>query len=61
VAWYRLSLAYRALGNTEEQQKAMAKFQELRAGQPSRQPASARLFSPSEVTPQEVDMNADQK
>jgi tetratricopeptide (TPR) repeat protein len=31
VAWYRLSQADRALGNTEEQKKALAQFQRLRS------------------------------
>ena len=31
VAWYRLSQAYRAAGNTEEQKKALAEFQRLRS------------------------------
>jgi predicted Zn-dependent protease len=31
VAWYRLAQADRAVGNTEEQKKALAEFQRLRS------------------------------
>ncbi len=48
VAWYRLSQADRALGNTEEQKKALAEFQRLRTQIASQQGTS----TPGEVTRQ---------
>ena len=48
VAWYRLSQADRALGNTEEQKKALAEFQRLRTQLASQQGTS----TPGEVTRQ---------
>jgi tetratricopeptide (TPR) repeat protein len=48
VAWYRLSQADRALGNTEEQKKALAEFQRLRSQIASQQGTS----TPGEVTKQ---------
>ena len=48
VAWYRLSQADRALGNTEEQKKALAQFQRLRSQLAVQQGTSP----PAEVTKQ---------
>jgi tetratricopeptide (TPR) repeat protein len=51
VAWYRLSLAERMIGNIAEQKSAMAQFQRLRsATPPSRQEQSS-----TEVTKQSLD------
>jgi tetratricopeptide (TPR) repeat protein len=59
VAWYRLSQAQRALGNTGEQQKALAEFQRVRATKEKQQAATGEIFSRSEVTKQEVDSHND--
>ena len=48
VAWYRLSQANRALGNTEEQKKTLAGFQRLRSQLASQQGTT----TPGEVTRQ---------
>jgi tetratricopeptide (TPR) repeat protein len=48
VAWYRLAQADRALGNKDEQQKALAQFQRLRSQIALQQGTSA----PGEVTKQ---------
>ena len=53
VSQYQLSQAYRALGRTAEQQKALNEFQRLRAQKATRD-AKADL-SPREVTKQELD------
>ena len=58
VSWYRLAQAERALGNVREQQKALAEFQRLRSHKASQQAAARELFSPHEVTKQELDPNA---
>ena len=51
VAHFQLSRAYRELGNTAEQQKAIAEFRRLRSEQ-SRQEA---VLLRREVTKQELD------
>jgi tetratricopeptide (TPR) repeat protein len=53
VSWYRLSQAYRLLGNAPEQKRAFAEFQRLRS-QKSSQEAEQRVFSPNDVTRQEL-------
>jgi|HubBroStandDraft_6_1064221.scaffolds.fasta_scaffold328481_1 tetratricopeptide (TPR) repeat protein len=54
VVWYRLSLAERAAGNREAQQKALAAFQKLHdANAPQRRPNSG-----DEVTPQKIGADA---
>jgi tetratricopeptide (TPR) repeat protein len=53
VSQYQLSQAYRALGKTAEQQKALNEFQRLRA-EKARRDEKADL-SPREVTKQELD------
>jgi tetratricopeptide (TPR) repeat protein len=54
VAWYRLSLVQRSLGNAADQQKAMAEFKRLHesAGQPI---LTRDIMAPAEVTKQEID------
>ncbi|MFL6436194.1 MAG: tetratricopeptide repeat protein [Terriglobales bacterium] len=54
VGWYRLAQVQRALGNTAQQQKAIAEFQRLRAKKQSQQAATVENFSRSEVTKQEL-------
>lgn len=49
VGYYRLSQAYKALGNSGEQQKALAKFQQLRSQ------AHTNLSRPDDVTKQEIE------
>jgi tetratricopeptide (TPR) repeat protein len=51
VAWYRLAQADRALGNTEEQKKALAQFQRLRSQIALQQGTS----TPGEVTKQALE------
>lgn len=51
VSWYRLSQAYRLLGNAEEQKKAYAQFQRLRT-QKSSEGEEQKVFSPNGVTKQ---------
>jgi tetratricopeptide (TPR) repeat protein len=50
VAWYRLSQANRALGNKDEQQKALAQFQRVRSQMASQQGTT----TPGEVTKQSL-------
>ncbi len=54
VSWYRLSQVQGRLGNASEQQRAFAQFQQLRNQKSSQQEAGKQLFSPSEVTKQEL-------
>lgn len=56
VSQYQLSQAYRALGKTTEQQKALAEFQRLRIEKSRREENEA--LSPREVTKQELDSEA---
>ena len=60
VSWYRLSQVYGLLGNLAEQKKAFAEFQRLRNRKSSEQEAEKRIFSPSEVTKQQLDPKAAQ-
>ncbi len=55
VAWYRLSQVQGTLGHDAEQKKAFAEFQRLRARQ---QQAAKQIFSPEEITRQQLDPNA---
>lgn len=57
VCWYRLSQIQGRLGNSAEQQKALAEFQRLH-DQSTRQKGFDPDVAPSEVTKQEVDPNA---
>jgi predicted Zn-dependent protease len=51
VAWYRLAQAERGVGNREAQQKALAKYQALRAATPPAVPKPPAL---EELTPQTI-------
>jgi tetratricopeptide (TPR) repeat protein len=56
VAWWRMSQVERLLGNSEGQRKALAEFQRLHTQAAARpQPTGSELFSPNEVTHQQVD------
>jgi tetratricopeptide (TPR) repeat protein len=57
VAWYRLGQAQKALGNTAEQQKALAEYRRLH-DKASQQGGLEPVFSSREVTKQEVDSDA---
>jgi tetratricopeptide (TPR) repeat protein len=54
VAWYRLGQAQKALGDTAEQEKALAEYRRLH-DEANRQRGIEPVFSPREVTKQEVD------
>jgi predicted Zn-dependent protease len=58
VSWYRLSQVYGLLNNAAGQKKAFAEFQRLHNQKSSEQEAAKRLFSPNEVTPQQLDSKA---
>ena len=58
VAWYRLSQVQGMLGHEAEQKKAFAEFQRLRTQKTSQQEAAKQIFSPQEVTPQQLDSTA---
>jgi tetratricopeptide (TPR) repeat protein len=61
VAWWRMAQVERLLGNSEEQKKALAEFQRLHAQAAGRQqPSGAELFSPKEVTHQQIDTSQQQ-
>jgi tetratricopeptide (TPR) repeat protein len=60
VAWYRLSQVHGMLGHETEQKKAFAEFQRLRTQKSSQQEAAKQIFSPEEVTRQQLDPNAPQ-
>jgi tetratricopeptide (TPR) repeat protein len=55
VSHYQLSIAYARMGNTAEQQKALAEFQRLRGQKRERE---AALLAPREITKQELDPGA---
>ncbi len=57
VAWYRLAQVQKMLGNVADQQKALAEFRRLHQ-QVNQQKLIEKVFSPSEVTKQELDPNA---
>jgi tetratricopeptide (TPR) repeat protein len=57
VAWYRLGQLQKALGNTAEQQNALAEYRRLH-DKANQQRGLEPVFSPREVTKQEVDPNA---
>lgn len=57
VAWYRLAQVQKALGNDAEQQKALTEFRRLHH-QFNQQKLIEKVFSPTEVTKQELDPNA---
>ncbi len=60
VAWYRLSQVHGMLGHEAEQKKSFAEFQRLRNRKSSQQEAAKQIFSPDEVTPQQLDPKAPQ-
>jgi len=55
VSWYRLAQAYRMLNNAAEREKAFSEFQRLKSGKSAAQEAAKQMFSPTEVTQQQVD------
>lgn len=59
VAWFRLAKVQRALGNVAEQQKALAQYRRLH-DIANQQKEVAPVFSPREVTKQEVDPSSSQ-
>ncbi len=59
VAWYRLAQIQKTLGNDGEQQKALTEYRRLH-DRASQQKGLEPVFSPREVTKQEVDLNAAQ-
>jgi predicted Zn-dependent protease len=58
VSWYRLSQVQGMLGHPEEQKKTFAEFRRLRSQKSSQQEAGKQIFSPDEVTPQQLDPTA---
>jgi tetratricopeptide (TPR) repeat protein len=54
VSWWRLAQVERAVGNFEEQKKALAEFQRLHAQSIGQEDSARRLFSPNEVTRQRL-------
>jgi tetratricopeptide (TPR) repeat protein len=58
VAWYRLSQVHGMLGHDAEQKKAFAEFQRLRTQKTSQQEAAKQIFSPQEITPQQLGSTA---
>ena len=56
VCYYHLSQVHKALGHAAEQQKALAEFRRIRSQRTSRR--ESVIFSPTEVTKQELDPNA---
>ncbi len=58
VAWYRLSQVQGMLGHEAEQKKAFAEFQRRRNQKSSQQEAGKQIFSPDEVTRQQLDPTA---
>ena len=61
VAWYRLSQVQGMLGHEAEQKKAFAEFQRLRSQKSSQEEAGKQIFSPDEVTRQQLDPTAPNK
>jgi tetratricopeptide (TPR) repeat protein len=57
VAWYRLAQIQKALGKSEEQQKSLTEYRRLH-DIASQQKGLEPVFSPREVTKQEVDPNS---
>ncbi len=58
VAWYRLALVERKLGDTPTEQKALAEFKRLHAKTLEARGAARAAPEPSEVTKQELDAKA---
>ena len=61
VAWYRLAMAERQLGDANAQRLAMAEFQKLRSHSASSQSKAATAQSQDSVTPQELGSDAKQE
>jgi tetratricopeptide (TPR) repeat protein len=61
VAWYRLSQVQGMLGHDTEQKKTFAEFQRLRNQKSTQQEAGKQIFSPDEVTRQQLDSKAPQQ
>jgi tetratricopeptide (TPR) repeat protein len=59
VAWFRLAKVQRTLGNVAEQQKALAEYRRLH-DIANEQKEVAPVFSPREVTKQEIDTSSSQ-
>jgi tetratricopeptide (TPR) repeat protein len=59
VSYYRLSLAYKALGNVAEQHKAVEQYQRVRA-QKAKQPPLEKDLLHRDVTKQEIDTESPQ-
>lgn len=55
VGWWRLAQVERALGNVTEQKKALSEFQRLHSQSSGHQESARELFSPDEVTRQQVE------
>lgn len=60
VAWWRMAQVQRLLGNSDEQKKALAQFQHLHSQSAHQQDQGRKLFSPNEVTPQQVEPGSTQ-
>ena len=58
VSWYRLAQVEGQLGNSAEQQKAMAEFQRLHSQMTRQQESAKKLFTSDEVTKQQLDPTA---
>ena len=54
VSWWRLAQVQRSLGNSGEQKKALTEFQRLHSQDSGREESATKLFSPDEVTKQQV-------
>jgi len=59
VCWFRLAQIQRALHNSSEQEKALAQYRRLH-DLANQQREVAPIFSPREVTKQEIDSSATQ-
>ncbi len=60
VAWWRMAQVERLLGNSDEQKKALAEFQRLHSQSARQQDQGRKLFSPNEVTQQQVESGSTQ-
>jgi len=58
VAWYRMSQVQGMLGHEADQKKAFAEFQRLRSQKWSQEEGGKEIFSPDEITRQQLDQNA---
>ena len=58
IEWYRLSQVQGMLGHEAEQKKGFAEFQRLRRLKSSQEEAGKEIFSPDEVTRQQLDPTA---